>query len=575
MMQSKLRSIFFVPFAAILLGACHSMPNHARYIPKDAVAVVGLNVKSLGKKIAWNVITGSKLFDEMQKRLKDKTARDAVSGIEKAGIDGSNTFYVYVKTDNRFKGGNRITGLVPLEDAAKWEAYVKQTFPKVEIKQQGDRKEASLGSDMYVGWTKDLLIIINVMSTSQRDRMPEIVQPEADITDKKGEAVTEPAQQSTQVSSAMDKVDLHAEMDNAFQVSEANSVLKDEHFTKLEKENHDISFLLNYDQLMTQYSADMAERTGVALSGSLWKNAVFTSGFDFLKGKITGDMRYYMSPEMKEIGKEFARLDADKDMIARLPNQNLDMVLSMHISPKATKDMLEKAGLLGIANVTLANSGLTADNIFDAFTGDMAIVMNDFSLKTETMVDSFLGEAVTHKTQKANIAMSYVMKINKKENFQQLLKMATDNGLQRSATGYVIPMTDKDSVHVLVNDQYIVASNRYANAAGFMGGSFKSKKMPPAASAAVNGHPWALFFDVQQMFKELDPGISSSARDSAMIMESKRLLSNISISGGEYKDNSFVAHMEVNFVNTSENSILQLLDYGMRINEAGKIAQAR
>src|ERR1017187_996193 len=127
-MRSYIRSTILIFMAVVLFTACNRMPDHARYIPKDAVAVAGINLKSLGKKIAWNVITGSKLFKEMQKRIPEKNAKDAVSGIEKAGIDAMNTFYVYVKTDTRFKGGNRITGLVPLSDASLWEAYVKQTF---------------------------------------------------------------------------------------------------------------------------------------------------------------------------------------------------------------------------------------------------------------------------------------------------------------------------------------------------------------------------------------------------------------------------------------------------------------
>ena len=62
------------------------MPEYASYIPKDAIAVAGVNLRSLSKKIAWNMITGSKLFKEMQDRMPQKNAKDAMNGIEKAGI---------------------------------------------------------------------------------------------------------------------------------------------------------------------------------------------------------------------------------------------------------------------------------------------------------------------------------------------------------------------------------------------------------------------------------------------------------------------------------------------------------
>ena len=555
-MRRYVRSTILIFLTIGIFSACNRMPDHARYIPKDVVAVAGINLKGLGKKIAWNVITGSKLFKEMQKRIPEKNAKDAVSGIEKAGIDAMNTFYVYVKTDTRFKGGNRITGLVPLSDASLWEAYVKQTFPQVNIKQNGDRKEASLGSNMYVGWSKHLLIIINVMPST------------TDYLDKGmdgGEQQGKPA---------LDIAAISAEMDNAFNITKENSIVGNKRFAGLEMEGHDLTFWLNYEQLMSQYmSGNVAEKMGVSFSNALWKDAGFAAGFDFVKGKITGDMHYYLSPEMKDIGTEFGATNADKDMIDRLPNQNMDVLMAMHLSTKGTKEILEKTGILGLVNIGLSAEGLNTDNVLDAFTGDMSIVMNDFGLRTEDVRDSFMGQVVVHQNQKPSLSLSYVIKINKKEDFNKLLKLARENGLQSMGSGFVIPIDDKDSVYILMNDQYLVASNKYANATGILQGDFKSKKMPEAAAAQIPGHPVALYADIQQLFKNIDAGISHSSHDSAMIMESKKLLNNMSLTGGIFKDNAFEYHLDINFTNTDENSIIQLMDYGMKMSDADKISQ--
>jgi len=537
------RSIIFLFFATALLSACSRIPDHERYIPKDAVAVVGINLQSLGKKIAWNMITGSKLFKEMQDRIPEKSAKDAMLGLEKAGIDGLNTFYVYVKSDARFKGNNKITGLVPLSDAGQWEAYVKQVFPQVVIKQVGDRKEASLGRDMYVGWNKNLLIIINVMADVAGSNNPDLAP-------------------------------VSAEMGNAFSVMNGNSIKENQHFTNLQMEGHDITFWLNYDQLMTQYSVGMAERMGMALSGNvLWKDAAFTAGFDFKKGKITADMRYYMSADNKDIGTELGAANADKDMMERLPNQNTDMLLAAHLSPKGIKSILEKTNLLGLANVGLSSQGMNVDSILDAFTGDMAMVMNDFSLHLESVTDTFMGQTVVHQNQKPSLSMTYVMKINKKENFQKMLKIARDNGLPAMGSGFVIPLDDKDSIYIMMNDQYAIASNKYANATGFLKGDFTAGKMPAAISTEVLGHPIAMYMDIQELFKNIDAGINHSAHDSAMISESRKLLKNISLNGGAFKENAFEYHLDINFANPDENSIIELMDYGMRMSDADKIGK--
>ena len=66
------RNTILTLLSAALLSACSSMPDHLRYVPKDAIAVTGINLRGLSKKIAWNLITGSKLFKEMQKRIPEK-----------------------------------------------------------------------------------------------------------------------------------------------------------------------------------------------------------------------------------------------------------------------------------------------------------------------------------------------------------------------------------------------------------------------------------------------------------------------------------------------------------------------
>jgi len=425
----------------------------------------------------------------------------------------------------------------------------------VAVTQHGDRKEASLSRDMYVGWTKNLLIIINTVSVS------------ADNSDDNGGN-----NPKVNVSSTMGQADVSAEMENAFSVTKENSIIDNQHFKSLELEGHDVTFWLNYDQLMTQYmSSNVAEKMGVSLSNTLWKDAAFTSGFDFVKGKITGDMRYYMSADMKDVGTELGAVNADKEMIERLPNQNMDILMAAHISPKGVKAFMDKTGLLGLANIGLSTQGMNVDNVLDAFTGDMAIVMNDFSLHTESVTDSFMGQAVIHQNQKPSLNLSYAIKINKKENFDKIFQLAKDNGLQSMGNGYAVPIDDKDSVYIQMNGQYAVASNNFANASGFLQGSFKNQKMPEAASANVLGHPWSLYLDMQQLLKNIDPGISHSAHDSAMITESKKLLNNLSFSGGSFKDNAFEYHLDINFMNTEENSIIELMDYGMKMNDADKI----
>jgi hypothetical protein len=115
----------------MLAASCKHAPESVNYIPKDASAVTSINLGALGKKIAWNVITGSKIFQDLQKKVPKKDGKDALSGIDNSGIDFLSNIFLYTRTDKRFMGGSKVSAIFPLKDVAKWEEYVKKTFPNV------------------------------------------------------------------------------------------------------------------------------------------------------------------------------------------------------------------------------------------------------------------------------------------------------------------------------------------------------------------------------------------------------------------------------------------------------------
>jgi len=539
-MRRYLRFIV-VCIAPVILSACHSAPDSAQYIPKDAIVVASVDMKALTKKVAWTAITGSKLFEQMQQRMAGSSA--PVKDPSKIGVDMMNTMYTYVKAGANQR--SRVTALIPLADADKWEAYVKNTFPNATITQHGIRKEAYLAKGVYVGWSPDLLVIMNIISGSNDHQA-------AYVADSNGAVAQQAAAQP-------DLTALQAEMENAFTTTKDNSLIQNEHFRKLQSEGHDISFWLNYDQVMQQGMYGMM--SGLTLANTFWKDAALTAGFDFDKGKINGLMHYYTSADMKDLGKDLGSSDADKSMLEMLPKDNMDMLMSYHLSPKGTKSVLEKAGVLGLVNIALAQQNMDADYVLDAFTGDMALVLNDLSVQI-TNTDDTVGGINTYKPVFNGL---YVLKINKKENFNKLLGLAKSNGLvQTGVNSYALPIGFTDSVVLLTDGNYAVVSNKSTNAIAYLQGSYKGQKMPAAAD--VYGHPFAMFMDVQQMAKAVDPSISHSVNDAAVINEGKKLLSDISVNGGAYKNDAFEYKIAVNFMNKDENSLLQLIDFATKVN---------
>ena len=547
------RIAIFASLSLLFLAACNHMPDHARFIPKDALVVVGVNTKQLGKKIAWNAIMGSKLLEEMQ---WEKTG-DVITDPSQIGIELMSTSYVYMKPDKRFTEGSRITALVPLEDEGKWEAFVKKSFPEAVIKEQKGHKDAQLAEGMYAGWNSELLIIMNTL------QLP--AQHAEIVADSTGD--TSIVEVAAPVPAVVDLSQLAGEMNNAFSTTKENSLTGNKRFSGLENEAHDITLWMNYDELMNQYMS--GANMGIPLSNSLWKNSSMAAGFDFEKGKIAGDIRYYVPDAMEQVAKDLGSKDADKEMVERLPGENLDMLMAWHLAPKGVKGLLEQTGMLGFVNLALSGEGLSADYILEAFSGDMAVSFNDFTMKKELVSDTPCATSDTAGISiSGDIHYTYALRINKKENFDRLLQLAVSTGfLQAGSNGsFLLNNGSMQPATVAVNSQYCAISNNEANIKAYFDGSFK-KQAKPADAEVVYGHPFGIYFNAQGMMKAVDPAVAGSGRDSHMLAESKKLLRDIHFTGGGFSSSAFNYKMAINFVNPEENSLLQLIEFTMRMNK--------
>jgi len=538
--------IVLLCMAAMGMGACNRIPDHAKYIPKDAVAVVGIDIKALTKKVAWSAISGSKLFQDMQKSLQGKTGDKT---FEDAGIDVMNTMYVYMMGTSNNTKATRITGLVPIADVAKFENFIKGNFPGRPVNQQGKIKTVVLENGMCLGWNDKLLML---MSSNR-------IMGDEDFADTTAGGHTK----------QLNETQPAAEMEAAFNMSSENSVVNNDRYAALEHEHHDMFLWVNYEQLMNKYTGQgmSGMMGGLALTNSLWKNTALAAGFDFEKGKIASDMHYYVSDELHSIGKELGATNADKEMINKLPAKNLDMFFAYHLSTKGMRDLLEKMGALGFANVALSAQNMDADYILDAFTGDMALSLNDFKVKMETPVDDTVlgGTASPYKATTRMVNFVYVLKINKKQNFDKLLSLGKDMIHPLGKDAYYFSYYF-DSLYMVCNDQYAVISNKPENATAYL----QNKGNTIAGAETAYGHPVGIYMDFQQMMSAIDPAmVGSSASDSNMLAESRKLFKNLLFSGAEFKKDNFEYHMELNLINKEENSLVQLMDFAVKIS-AGK-----
>lgn len=529
----------------LLFSACSSVPDHASLIPKNAIMVAGIHTTSIGKKIAWDAIMGSKLIEKLKENNKDQGGM--IDDLQKAGIKGLTTFYVYMQPDTRFANGNRITALIPLDDANLWTAYVKKVFPQAKVNQTGNYQEALLANGLYAGWSKDMLIVINPLSGADADSTGAVMAP------------------------AIDDAQLTAEMATAFKVPEENSLVRNKRFTELEKGSHDITLWINYDALIERSMSGKEMQNmmgGFSLSNNLWKDVSFAGGFDFNEGKIAGQMKCYMSEAMQKIGEDLGKTAIDKQILENLPSQGRSLLFAWHIAPAGLKGTLEKMGVLGILNLSLTAQGMNVDYILDAFSGDVALSMNEFKVDKTTIAvpDSLRVADSVAPALKPDFAYVFAMKINKVENLKKLLQMAVaQKGIRAEGNNRYIVM-NSPSITLIHNEKYLVVANKAENATGFINGSFKSGQGSPSVKA-VSGNPFGLYIHIDSTLKGVDETMLPGQQNAAMLAESKNLIRNVALKGGQFKDMAFEYDMSIDFVNKDENSLLQIIDFANRMND--------
>lgn len=529
----SLALIFLLSFSA-----CKKMPDHARYIPKDAVAVLGVNTKELGKKIAWNKIAGSKLLDELSKNKSE----GAIRNLEQAGIEGMSTSYLYISPDNRYSGKIKAVALIPLSDAGKWEAYLKKNFPEATVKAGDKHSDAALNEQVFASWNKELVMISSVISNESSSMHYE-------YADSTNTVVID----SYSVSNfTPDPAAMTAEMEANFALTKENSIVSDNRFTKLEKAGHDLTVWLNYDRLMSE----MSKKNGMGMMGGfsdkLWKGSAMTAGFDFEQGRIAGDMEYFIPEEMKDVYKEMGNKKVDGKMLERLSGQDLNMVMGYSFSPKGLKMMLEKMGVLGLVNMGLASQGVSADQILEGFTGDIVMALNG------------KGEGPATAEQPA-FNFTLALKLNKKDNIQRLLGMLAEKGILESKGAGVYKVAGSaDGPTLVVDETYAVVASNATLANAYITGAGKTP-LSAEANREVAGHSFGMFIDFQSILKGMPV---TDGRDSFTAAEMRNMLVNASFNGSGYAGNSFKYKMAVNLKDKQENSLVQILGLAQRLKES-------
>ena len=514
-MQKRSLSLFAAAAGAVMLFASCSKDNkQGRYIPETAGAVFHINGESLNEKLPWDEVKQNEAFKKMS---ADTTvpafAKAIMDNPENSGVNTKSDLEIFLMKDS----AGAYAGMEGfIKDDAKFKKFLTDANKNL--------KESSKDGFTYLtdekgsaGFNKERFIItINLPQMTQLG----------------GSRSSFPTDSSFGMQEIKYDRDMMGVTTGLLNLKEDLSLAKNDKFSDLMSTKGDMHMWYSAEHLnLTQ---NMGAMSAVANLKKLTEGAVFTGTVNFEDGKISFDGKSYGSKDMTDIYKKYSRSSFDNNMLKNIPSKNLAGMFIMSFDPQAIMDILKLLGLDGLANIAMAQAGLTLDDIVKATKGDLMIAVTDLKPDTDT-------------TAKEKAQYIFSASIGDKASFNKLMDAAKKYAPMMGAA-------DDSGPSYNMNDKYFAFSNSKATTDTYLAGKANTSF---SFTDKISGGPMGGYVDFQYIFSAMKPADQDSTEKAGFDAASK-LFDNMVINGGNFSNGAISQHWELNLMDKKTNSLKQL-----------------
>ena len=521
----------------VIFASCKKTNTQGRMIPNTAAIVVHINGNSLSEKLPWAAIKDNPLFKELYQDSAVTTAmQKLLDNPETSGINIKKDMLFFIQKDSM---GGYIGFEGTLKDAAAFKNFNNSLSEKGNAT-ESDGIQYISHSPMAVGWTsKNFVYTIDAPQFGRTDELSKRM-----------------IQDSITIDSPKPR-DILATCKAVFALQENNSLGKEEKFSSLMDEKGDIHFWMNTQELST--GANTPSALAMVNLEKWFTDSRTTATLNFDNGKISINSRGYSGAELSGVFKKYQGGKIDEEMIKRIPGRDVAAVMALNFKPEGVKELLKTFNLDGFVNVGLTSLGLKMDDFIKANKGDIVIALSDFKMKTDTAEKMITDDeaAAVPLAQKPSFNFIFAASIGDKESFNKLIATGKKLG-EKFINKSEVPLAYNS------NNNYFVLSNSKETADKYMAGSNNTFDF----MSQISGKPFGGYVNLQSVMKAFE---SEAAKDSAgkiMYQASLQLWDNILWKGGEFKEGALTQYFEINLLDRTTNSLVQLNKYS---NTLGKL----
>jgi hypothetical protein len=384
-MRQLLRYTLFTAFAVIVFASCKKKASgDAKYIPRDAVMVMSIDMGAVADTMEKGGMPLDSIFSKFSSKDSTGNAKSKGEELKNAGIDWKSNMHVFMMQYKNFTGEIQVMNvLASIDDASKFEAFVKNQKESDEVVKDGDLSYSVMSSGNVVGWNKSNVILCNY-SVKQNMDSSMITAPQ-DMSKYRNDMISELKKYFTQDASA--------------------SLAEVDAYTDLAKEKAHGFTWMNMQSLT---SSGMGGMQFPQLT-EMFKDSYISSTFNFERGKIVSDSKMFFSKSMQNIMKNNDQPIADLSLIERYPSQNINGFYLFAANPNVIGAILKEAQLEGLINPMISKVGFQTQDVLNALKGDVAFIMSDLGTSAATPQQMSFGRSLVNITVKDRAALDKII----------------------------------------------------------------------------------------------------------------------------------------------------------------------
>lgn len=515
-MKLVIKTSLFCLVFVVTITSCSKKQTIANYLPKNAIVSGGISIANLEKKLLDDSTTFNNMLKGLQSGTTDSTLQKTFEDYTKAKAAGLNlSEKIYFSLLPTKTGGDFISIVIGVNNRKKAEAYIASN-PNSTLKQ-------SINNKLTVFKTTDNKFIII------GDNTLIIALPNSGVLSPTFEA---------------DIVAL-------FNLKAEASMASVKHFDELDKLNTD-GFLYS---TVANAVKNVKKIMGLGKTKELLDNLETGATFNFEQGKVAFNTISWPNEKLATIFTKNAGPVIDNAIVEKFPVKVLNGFLQVNFKPQLLIDILSQADVTDLASAGgKAQIGIDPIDINKAFAGQINIMVGDIKEAQPTPADGLGGSLADGITALAEIPVA------DKVAFKKIMDTLVARNILfiDGNKNYVTPFNADPSsdLGISITDTKIILASNKSLLTTYQTGT--ASALPAAVKAKVANSSTALYIDGKSFVSRFLP--LNNSGDLAAKNEATKIIKDVFLTIGNFKDNALKGNIEINLQNDKLNALPAILN---------------